>query len=252
MKGVVEPTTDTRAHRVLADASRVAVLEALRHADRPLAVSDLAEAVGLHPNTVRAHLALLTEYGYARGRAEERSRPGRPRLLYTAVARRQDGGRDGGGYRMLAEALTAYRTESAGPVEAAARAGRAHGRRLVRSGARGDGPSAGSGGAPGTGGTGRDATEVVVRMLDDAGFDPRLDGDRVLLRACPFRELAESDPTVVCGVHLGLMQGAFAELGAPVEVDRLEPFVRPRLCVATLRRRRSARQGTARRTGEQP
>lgn len=226
------------------------MLEALHRSDRPLTVTELAEVVGLHPNTVRAHLALLTEYGYAQGRTEERTRPGRPRLLYsatqTARGQRDHDERNRGDYRMLAEALAAYVAESGGQAGAAATAGRAYGRRLarhVRSPKR----------QPYTAGTGdprdntvdrrRDPedtvdgtreTAAVVRMLDDAGFDPQLDANRLLLRNCPFRDLAETDSIVVCGVHLGLMQGALAELDAPVEVTRLEPFVEPRLCVATL------------------
>lgn len=231
---------DRAAHRVLADASRVAVLEALRRSDRPLPVSELAEAVGLHPNTVRAHLALLTEHGFAHGHTEVRSRPGRPRLLYTAVPRQRDRRRDGGDYRMLAAALATHLAGSGGQAEAA---GREYGRLLVRATPGGSGSGRADSGRAARSAGARDATGEVVRMLDDAGFDPRLDGDRILLRSCPFRELAEADPTVVCGVHRGLMQGAFAELGAPVEVDRLEPFVRPRLCVATLRRRAGGRAG---------
>jgi predicted ArsR family transcriptional regulator len=39
---------------------------------------------------------------------------------------------------------------------------------------------------------------------------------------------------VVCAVHLGLMQGALAELRAPFTAARLKPFVGPSLCVATM------------------
>src|SRR5690606_11127297 len=78
-------TIDPEAHRVLGGVSRVAVLETLRRAGRPLAISEIADAVGLHPNTVRAHLALLIEHGHVAGTREDRDRPGRPRTLYTAV-----------------------------------------------------------------------------------------------------------------------------------------------------------------------
>jgi predicted ArsR family transcriptional regulator len=221
---------DPRAHQVLADVSRVAVLETLRRAGRPLAVPEIAAEVGLHPNTVRAHLARLVEHGYASGGPEERERPGRPRLLYSATAAPRDDERRN--YRLLAEALLAYlagRDEDRGA--AAVAAGRAYGELAIRRGrplAEADVAS---------------ATRQMVELLAEAGFAPHADaeGSRIELRRCPFRELAEADPDVVCGVHLGIMQGALAELGVPVEVVGLRSFVRPGLCVATLRQEEEPR-----------
>ena len=43
-------------------------------------------------------------------------------------------------------------------------------------------------------------------------------------------------PEVACSIHLGLMYGLLAEVDAPLEVDRLDPFVEPALCVASLSR----------------
>jgi predicted ArsR family transcriptional regulator len=48
--------------------------------------------------------------------------------------------------------------------------------------------------------------------------------------------VAESNQRVVCAVHLGMLKGALAEMGAPLQATRLEPFVEPTLCVAHLRR----------------
>lgn len=75
-------------------------------------------------------------------------------------------------------------------------------------------------------------------MLGDIGFAPEVSADRtaINLRRCPFRDLAESNPEVVCGAHLGMIQGALAEMGAPISVTRLLPLARPNLCIATLTR----------------
>jgi len=217
---------DPRAHQVLADVSRVAVLETLRKAGRPLTVPEVAESVGLHPNTVRVHLTLLTEHGHVTAAPEQhRERPGRPRVLYSAAARPEDGRRD---YRLLAETLIGYLSAQSGDRgRAAIEAGYGYGRRAVRP----------------TGVIGEDAdadTAVgkVVELFAEAGFAPRTteDGTGIELHHCPFRELAETDADVVCGVHLGILRGALAGLGAPVEAVRLLPFVRPGLCVAELRR----------------
>jgi predicted ArsR family transcriptional regulator len=82
------------------------------------------------------------------------------------------------------------------------------------------------------------AVAVVVRMLGDSGFAPELsaDGTAISLHRCPFRELAVSHQDVVCGAHLGIIQGALADLGTVVSATRLLPFVTPGLCVTTLSR----------------
>lgn len=214
---------DPRAHRVLADVSRVAVLDALRRADRPLAVSEIAARVGLHPNTVRGHLALLVEHGHVTARPEERARPGRPRLLYTAARRHEEGERTG--HRLLAEALIAYLDRQEEHRRATAVAvGTAYGERAV-------GTDGGRGAVDAA-----TATRRIVALLAEAGFGPRVsaDGSRIDLHQCPFRELADADPEVACGVHLGIVRGALAALGAPVEAAELRPWARPGVCEATL------------------
>ena len=66
------------------------------------------------------------------------------------------------------------------------------------------------------------------------------DATAINLHRCPFRELAESHPDVVCGAHLGMVEGALAEMGAPVSATRLLPFVQPDLCIITLARTAAA------------
>jgi predicted ArsR family transcriptional regulator len=78
----------------------------------------------------------------------------------------------------------------------------------------------------------------LVSLLGELGFDPGVPvcagRQQIGLRHCPFLELAQARPQVVCAVHLGLMQGAMAAWDAPVTVSRLEPFAEPDLCVAHL------------------
>ena len=75
----------TLHHRALADPSRVRVLECLRASEGALSVARLAAEVGLHQNTIRAHLAVLEDASLVVVRSENGGRPGRPRLLFTAV-----------------------------------------------------------------------------------------------------------------------------------------------------------------------
>jgi predicted ArsR family transcriptional regulator len=217
-------------HQVLASVSRMAILELLRSSARPLGAGEIAQHIGLHQNTVRFHLDLLVDFGYAVRRREAPSGPGRPRVIYESTAAPEGEG----SYRLLAQVLAQHlASNSERPVEDAVEAGRAWAGSARRR-PSGEGSEAAT--APPVG---EDvAISEVVRMLADIGFAPELgaDGTSIYLHRCPFRALAESHSGVVCGAHLGLIQGALAELGAPVSATRLLPFVEPDLCIATLDR----------------
>jgi predicted ArsR family transcriptional regulator len=83
--------------------SRADVLDMLRAADGPLGVREIAQQMGLHPNTARFHLEALVEAGLADRESQDRETPGRPRIGYRAVAGGPGGRRR---YRLLAEMLT--------------------------------------------------------------------------------------------------------------------------------------------------
>jgi predicted ArsR family transcriptional regulator len=213
-------------HRALSDPSRVRILEALRASEDPLDATQLADAVGLHANTVRSHLRVLADARLVSAAPEERNRPGRPRLVYTATPA-QATVEQPAGYRLLAEILASYLAGSGeDSTERAEQAGRAWGRYLVDRR------------PPFVTSSAEEDVEAVVRLLEEFDFDPRLEsaeqGHTVLMQHCPFGEVADSYRKIVCSVHLGLIQGALAELGAHVEADELKPFVRPGVCEAHL------------------
>lgn len=211
--------------------SRSRVLGLLQGAGVPLGVEDVAKQVGLHPNTSRFHLDALAEAGLAERTVEDRTQPGRPRALYAASPDSPRAGQRS--YRLLAEILTSYvSAQVRQPAAAGLEAGRVWGRYLAERPPPFRRIDAGA------------ATEQLVRTLDDIGFAPEAvtvgRKRRILLHHCPFRETAEEHRDVVCAVHLGLMQGLLAELDAPVDAERLEPFVEPTLCIAHLGPRRDA------------
>jgi predicted ArsR family transcriptional regulator len=217
---------ETRVHRALGDRSRVRVLEALRTAAEPLDASRLAEQVGLHANTVRSHLRILEEARLVSSQPEERDRPGRPRLVYSAT-REGIAREELAGYRLLAEVLASYLAGSGqGANDRAEQAGRAWGRDLVDRRPQ-HSPS-----------TAEDDIAAVVGLLGEIGFAPSVEsaehGHTLLMQHCPFGEMPDSYRTVICSIHLGLIKGALAELGAHVEADDLLPFVRPGICAAHL------------------
>jgi predicted ArsR family transcriptional regulator len=204
------------------------VLDVLRAASTPLGVAEVAARIGVHPNTVRFHLDALLAEGRIERRTDEPAGPGRPRTVY---APRPGMNRDGArSYRLLARILLSHLASAGDGAQAAAlEAGRAWGRYLV-------GPE-----PPFRRLTDRQAAARLTGLLADLGFDPAPEGDddgraprRIRLRHCPFLELAEEYGQLVCSVHLGLMQGALAELGAPLTAGRLERFATPDSCLAHL------------------
>ena len=130
------------------------------------------------------------------------------------------------GYQLLAEILAGELSSSGeDSVERAERAGRGGALSRHRR-------------PPHATATASEDIDAVLRLLEEAGFDPALEPDEAGhgahasgARSGSGRSLPRK---IVCAVHLGLMQGALAELGAHVEADRLVPFARPGICSAHL------------------
>ncbi len=219
-----------RRHRALSDPSRARILAEL--ADHgPLDARDLAERVGLHVNTVRVHVNALAEAGLVESETLPSQGRGRPRVVYrSTVAAGEESGRR---YRLLAEILTAlvarFGPEASEQLE---EIGEAWGRYLVET------PP------PYAKLSDREAVDRLIALLAESGFQPELDeggrGRRILMKPCPFLELARTHQDVICPIHLGLMRGALNELGAKTRATKLEPFVQPDLCVARLAGGRAA------------
>ncbi|MGH3002878.1 MAG: helix-turn-helix transcriptional regulator [Gaiellaceae bacterium] len=219
-----------RRHRALADPSRARILAALADGG-PLDARELAGEVGLHVNTVRVHLNALRDAGLVESETLPPQGRGRPRVAYRAApAAVEEGDRR---YRLLAEILAAL-VARFGPdaAEQLEEIGEAWGRYMVDSPPPFASPSE------------DEAVAKLLELLADVGFQPQLEqrarGRRVLMRPCPFLELARSHQDVICPIHLGLIRGALAELGATTRATKLEPFVRPDLCIAHLARGRAA------------
>jgi predicted ArsR family transcriptional regulator len=192
------------------------VLTVLRERGEAMSITEIADVLGTHVNTVRFHLDKLLGTGQVELVAPERRGPGRPPQRFVAVrAMDPTGPRH---YGMLAEVLAAGLASEADPSRRAAEAGRAWGRGVET-------------------GTG-EPIGLLVQVLDDLDFAPQLlDGEElpvVGLRHCPFLELVHSRADVVCPVHLGVMQGVLVALDADVTVERLEAFAEPDLCTAHL------------------
>ncbi len=196
--------------------TRAEVLHHLRESGDGESAAAVAEALGLHANTTRFHLDALTAQGLVLRETEQRSTPGRPRVLYRA----RDGHRPDR-YQDLAAAMVRH---FAGPMDGRAtlarQAGRAWGDELRAEAVRAD-PT-------------QTAIGRVMACMAGLGYDPEMEGDSmVVLRPCPFAEVAGEDPEVVCQLHLGLIRGLLGT-DQPLRVREIRPWVSETRCEVDL------------------
>ncbi len=225
MDGDSERLGDDPAHGL--GPMRARVLGLLQDAGEPMTAATVGERLSLHVNTARFHLDALVDSGLAVRQREERSTPGRPKVLYAPAAAAPDVAHRS--YRLLAEILTSYLADRLPePSTSAEEAGHAWGRYLSEPPTPFHRPDEG------------EALDALVRGLDRIGFDSRVVSEpesvRLEVSHCPFLEVAEGHNDVVCSVHLGLMRGMLEHMEAPVSAASLEPLVEPSRCIAHLAR----------------
>lgn len=220
-----EARGDVPAHGL--GATRARVLTLLQDADEPLTAAVAGERLGLHVNSVRFHLDALVDGGLVVRHREDRTAPGRPKVLYAATdSAARPASRS---YRLLAEILTTLLGDALpDPARSATEAGRVWGRYLT--------PAVQPFHHPGE----TESLDTLVESLDRLGFDSQVvnepDSLRLEVSHCPFLEVAETHHEVVCSVHHGLIGGILEQIGAPLDAGQLEPLVEPSRCIAHLRR----------------
>jgi len=235
--------------RALASASRVALLDVLEQHDG-CTISELATAVGIHPNTAREHLARLVAAGLVTRAPEERRTRGRPRIIYRAVPAPEplhvpgtpaDDVDAQAREELLRLLLAGFGHGSPADTERARSLGHdasLHPSTLLGSPASGPRVDDDLSHADGT----RDDGRAQLRLLEDhlvaTGFDPAPGPDASTLEThgCPFFDLAREHPEVVCRLHEGLLEGVLARCPGPWRLDGIETFVAPGRCVVHLRR----------------
>jgi predicted ArsR family transcriptional regulator len=209
-------TTDAAAVAALAEPNRRRLYDHVVRQGVPVSRDDAAAAVGLPRATVAFHLDRLVRVGllditYERRTGRTGPGAGRPAKLYSRSA------------RQVAVSLPERRYDLAGEllasaVEEAARSGecpravlgrRAHdlGRELA----------AGS--------------SDVAEVLEANGYEPRPDGDALILANCPFHTLAQEHTEIVCEMNLRLLDGMLTALDTNLHA-RLRPA--PPLCCVCL------------------
>lgn len=200
----------------LGDARQRVLSSVADAADRGVTVAEAAALLGGHPNRSRAHLEALLADGLVASAPCKPSGRGRPALRYriTAAGRRALAGRTGGDYRGLAHAFAAH-LAATGNADEAREVGRLWAAELAEWAGDDEPPS--------------DTGERLLRLLADLDFGPAPEADAIVLRTCPFVEEAREQPTVICGVHQGLIDGALESWGQPARA-KLQPFSGPGAC----------------------
>jgi predicted ArsR family transcriptional regulator len=185
--------------RALSDETRAELYRELATSTRSLTANELAERLSLHPNTVRTHLERMREAGLVEVESVHRGTVGRPQHVYSLSAEAPGLAFDPPAHALLAGLLAGLAERSGAITEDAVAIGRSWGRDSVR----------------------RTRTRSCVRALSDEmarlGFDPDTDSSRdgatIVFTHCPFRELAEAYPELVCNLHRGICEGIVDAVG---------------------------------------
>jgi predicted ArsR family transcriptional regulator len=206
--------------KALGDNTRYAIYLELARSPRPLATAEVAETLGLHPNTVRPHLERMREVGLLDLETEARGTVGRPQHRYSIAADAPTLGLEPATFRVLSRMLVRLAAATGLGSDEAVEAGREQGEAdatAAVTGARSDGKATAT----------RRCLTALVARLDALGFDPAVvedDGEAtVAFTHCPFRELAERHPDVVCALHRGLVEG-FVDAAGGVQVEAFHPL----------------------------
>lgn len=194
--------------KTLGDNTRYAIYLELARSPRPLATAQIAESLGLHANTVRPHLERMRDVGLLEARPDSSGAVGRPQNLYSLAPDAPSLGLEPPVFPMMARMLLDLAADAGLSGEPVVAAGREQGRRLSHRDALG-GTSDRS--------VRRPCVEAAVVMLGELGFDPAAvqeDGaTTVAFGHCPFADLAETNPELVCALHRGLLEGFVDEVG---------------------------------------
>jgi predicted ArsR family transcriptional regulator len=202
----------------LAEPTRRRLYDHVARQAHPVSRDDAAAALDLPRATAAFHLDRLVTDGlldvhYQRRTGRTGPGAGRPAKLYrraecavsvSVPERRYDLAGE-----LLAEAMIHAQTSGEQPAVTLDRAAYARGRELAL-----------RGGADDT----TDRRAAVLAVLEQHGFEPRLEDDVVTLANCPFHALARRHTELICGMNLRLLDGVLdgvAESGLTAELDPL-------------------------------
>ena len=196
-----QPAGDRREiFKALGDNTRYAIYEELVRTGTPMSTGEVADALNLHPNTIRPHLERMRDAGLLTVRVDSRGSVGRPQHRYAVSAEAPSLGIEPPAYPLLAGLLANVAASSEPEADQVASVGARHGRVLARSAPKGASCASG--------------LNVALKEL---GFAPQTaeegPGTSIRFTECPYRRMAEAFPDLVCQLHRGIVEGYVAEKG---------------------------------------
>lgn len=198
--------------KALGDNTRYAIYLEVVRAPSPRSTGEVAETLGLHPNTVRPHLERMRDVGLLDVEVDSKGMVGRPTHRYFVAADAPSLGLEPPAFPVLARMLVSAAGALGIGGDDVVEAGREQGRAMARTARRRD----------------DDCVAVLDRVLETLGFDPAsetdADGTTIAFTHCPFRELAESHPEVVCHLHRGIVEGVLELDAAGVDAVTVDSF----------------------------
>jgi predicted ArsR family transcriptional regulator len=197
--------------KALGDNTRYAIYLEVARAASPRSTAEIAESLGLHPNTVRPHLERMRDVGLLDVEIDSRGTVGRPQHRYAIAADAPGLGLEPPAFPLLARMLGAVAATAGVEPDDLAAVGREQGRaaavRRVLAEER----------LPETAASA--CLGALVEELEALGFDPAVGrepeqpGVTVAFTHCPYRELAEAYPDLVCHLHRGMVEGFVESAG---------------------------------------
>ena len=187
--------------KALGDNTRYAIYLEIARSSRPLSTAEIAETLDLHPNTVRPHLERMREVGLLDLQVDARGAVGRPQHRYRLAADAPSLGLEPPVFPLLAQLLAAVADRAGVDANDCVEVGWMQGE--MSAAATPPGP----------------CVAALTADLEAMGFDPAVASDDdqpetvIAFTHCPFRELAEAHPELVCHLHRGLVEGFVAARG---------------------------------------
>lgn len=205
----------------------------IRGQRRPVGREEAARAVDISPKLAAFHLDTMVEKGLLRAnyvRLSGKSGPGagRPAKVYEPSGREISVSIPYRSYEVVGEVLVDALDSAEGSLrDAVSAAARHRGLELGKSERRSRRLRSV---------TKKRAVNVANAVLSERGYEPyRDDRGRLRLHNCPFRDLSQRSPELVCGLNQAFIEGLLAGLGDTSLEAVLDP--RPGECCVQVRER---------------
>lgn len=207
---------------VLGDPTRYSIYESFLKRNQPLTVNEVAELFDIHPNVARLHLTKLTEINVITAQFKKTGKGGRPSRVYELsdqVIELTFPHRD---YKMLAEMML---ETFAGMGELGKKAlfntGKKYGMQITYEQQRSS-----------------IALDVKdkVKMLEETGtllgMYPKFEYDdakreiHFTITNCPFKELAQTNTSIICNTHMYFLKGMLSSVFPEVKLVEKENMLK--------------------------